>query len=242
MPRRRRFWRAAVLVLAFLAVALAGGSAALPASAQGRGPSDDNRASVSLDVASSAIPTSAQPLVTDAARADTALYPGSGKAVANAVATSNCDGCSGTATTLQVVSAQDGGAAIADNVATAWSSCSNCSSSSVSVQIVTGSKASAVAVNNRSLALNVACSSCTTSAIALQFVVIGGSQQELSAATKALVRQIEQELGVKLSAGPKDHSTVQRDADDAAARAKAAIAGDTKASDVRARVEVDTGK
>lgn len=238
---RRLVWRASALVVALLAVSLPGGSAIGPASAEGRGPSDDARASASLDVASSAIPTATQPLVTDVARAETALGPSSGKAVATATATSDCAGCSGTATTLQTVSVRKGGAAIADNIATAWSSCSNCSSSAVSVQIITGPNASAVDVNNRSLSLNVACSSCTTTAAALQFVVIGGSDRELSAATKSLIKQVEQELGLQLSSGPKTRAAAQRDADDAAAKAKAAIAADTKA-DVGTRVEVDTGE
>lgn len=240
MARRPR-WKSLALVLALLALALAGSSAAGPASAQGRGPSDDARASASLDVASSAVPTTAQPLVTDSARADTVLGAGSGKAVATAVSTSNCYGCSGTATTLQTVRAANGGSAMADNVATAWSNCASCSSSAVSVQIVTGTSASAVTVNNRSLALNVACTSCTTTAVALQFVVIGGSQRDLSASTTALIKQIEQQLGVKLSVERANGAAVQRDADDAAAQAKSAIGKDTHAMEVRTKVQVDSG-
>lgn len=241
MMARRPRWRSLALVLALLALALAGSSAAGPASAQGRGPSDDARASASLDVASSAIPTAAQPLVTDSARADTVLGPGSGKAVATAVSTSNCAGCSGTAITFQTVSVATGGPAMADNVATAWSSCASCSSSAVSVQIVTGSSASAVTVNNRSLALNVACASCTTTAVALQFVVIGATQRALSASTRALIKKIEQQLGIKLSVGPQNRASAQKDADDAAAQAKSEIAKDTGAADVRTKVGVDSG-
>ncbi|MCH6471281.1 hypothetical protein [Sinomonas terrae] len=241
MMARRARWKTLALVLALLALALAGSSAAGPASAQGRGPSDDVRASGSLDVSSSAIPTVAQPLVTDSARSDTVLGPGSGKAVATAVSTSNCNGCSGSATALQTVSVSSGAPAMADNAATAWSNCANCSSSAVSVQIVTGSSASSVTANNRSLALNVACTSCTTTAVALQFVVIGGSQRALSASTKALIKQIEQQLGIKLSVGPQNRTSVQKDADDAAAQAKSAIANDTKAADVKTKVEVDSG-
>ncbi|WP_138415169.1 hypothetical protein [Sinomonas gamaensis] len=238
---RRLSWKASALALALLAVSLAGGSAVGPASAQGRGPSDDVRASASLDVASSAIPTVALPLVTDSARADTTMGPSSDKAVATATATSNCAGCSGTATTLQTVFVAKGGSAVADNIATAWSSCANCSSSAVSVQIITGENAKAVNVNNRSLALNVACTSCTTTAAALQFVVIGGTDRSLSATTRSLIRQIEQDLGIKLAVNGKSHAAAQRDADDAAAKAKAAIAADTKA-EVRSKADVDTGE
>jgi hypothetical protein len=109
------------------------------------------------------------------------------------------------------------------------------------VQIITGENAKSVNVNNRSLALNVACTSCTTTAAALQFVVIGGTDRSLSATTRSLIRQIEQDLGIKLAVNGKSHAAAQRDADDAAAKAKAAIAADTKA-EVRSKADVDTGE
>ncbi|NUP74423.1 MAG: hypothetical protein HOQ07_07220 [Sinomonas sp.] len=247
MARRLRF-RVPAFTLALILVSALGASAPGAASAEGRGPDDDSRASASLDAASSAIPTSTHPLVTDAARSEAVLRPSGGKAVSTAVATSNCDGCSGTATTLQTVRVTGNAPAAADNVATAWSSCSACSSTAVAVQIITGPRAASIEVNNRSLALNVLCSGCKTTAVALQFVIIGGSQKELSSATKALITQIEQELGLKLSASstrarsPEDsRDDAQRDADDAANRAKDAIKSDTQAQDVKAHVEVETG-
>ena len=238
MARRPR-WKVPAAVLSLIVLATLGASAPGTASADGRGPDDASRVSSSLDAASSAIPSASRPLVTDAARSEAVLQPSGGKAVSTAVATSGCDGCSGTATTLQTVRIAGNGAAIADNVATAWSSCAGCSSTAVSVQILTGAKASAVVVNNRSLALNVACSGCTTTAVALQFVTIGGTQRELSAATKTLIQQIEQELGLTLLGARGDEA--KQDADDAANRAKAAIAADSGADDVAAYVEVDAG-
>jgi hypothetical protein len=71
-------------------------------------------------------------------------------------------------------------------------------------------------------------------------VVIGGSQRSLSAATTALITQIEQELGIKLSAEPKNRAAARQNADDAAARAKAAMEEDLN-GEVKAHVEVDTG-
>ncbi|WP_138442287.1 hypothetical protein [Sinomonas susongensis] len=246
----RRSWRIPALILSLVATVFL--AASVPASAEGRGPSDDSRASVSLDAASSAIPTVAQPLVTDSANARSVLQGSGRKAVATAVATSGCGGCSGTATTLQTVSVQPGGAAIADNVATAWSSCASCSSSAISVQIVTGPSVSTVQVNNRSLALNAGCSACTTTAVALQFVVVGGTQRELTATTKSIIQQIEHDLGVKLtspaaqkaaaSMGPSARrEAAQHDADDAAARAKSAISSDLRPAQVGVRVEVQAG-
>ena len=246
MARRPR-WKIPAAALSLIVVAALGASGPGAASADGRGPDDDSRVSSSLEAASAAIPTVGRPLVTDAARSDPSLQPSGGKAVSTATATSGCNGCSGTATTLQTVRVVGGGAAVADNVAAAWSSCAGCSSTAVSVQIITGPQASSVVVNNRSLAINVTCSGCTTTAVALQFVIIGGSQRELSAETKSLIQQIEQELGLKLSttraAHPGDswHDEASKDADDAASRAKAAIATDTHAASVAARVEVDAG-
>jgi hypothetical protein len=72
-------------------------------------------------------------------------------------------------------------------------------------------------------------------------VVIGGTDRSLSATTRSLIKQIEQDLGIKLAVNGKSRASAQRDADDAAAKAKAAIAADTKA-DVRSKVEVDTGQ
>ncbi|WP_415856578.1 hypothetical protein [Sinomonas sp. G460-2] len=246
MARRLR-WKVPAIALSLAVVAALGASAPGAASADGRGPDDDSRASASLEAASTAIPTVARPLVTDATRSDPILRPSGGKAVSTATATSGCDGCSGTATTLQTVRVVGNGAAVADNVAAAWSSCAGCSSTAVSVQIITGPRASAVVVNNRSLAVNVACVGCRTTAVALQFVIIGGSQRELSAETKALIQQIEQELGLKLSAAKAVHpedswrDEAKKDVDDAANRAKAAIVEDTRAPGVTARVEVDAG-
>ncbi|MEA5456308.1 hypothetical protein SPF06_16345 [Sinomonas sp. JGH33] len=235
----------ALLVTAFAAVALA---ASVPesASAEGRGPSDESRASSSLDVASSAIPTSANPLVTDAARSETGLRPTGGKAVATAVATSECNGCSGTATTLQTVTLDGPAAAVGDNVATAWSSCVGCSSTAVSVQIITGPRAAPIEANNRSLAANIACADCQSTAVALQFVILGGTRRELSAQAKAIIQQIEQELGLTLAAQEarndgSHHDDAERAAEDAAARARDAIKNDTRADSVAARVDVETG-
>jgi hypothetical protein len=241
MPNRQGRWKPAAVVLSLLGTLLLATSVPGAASAAGRGPSNDLRSSISLDAASSAIPTTARTAVTDSANA-TAVLEGQGrKAVATAVATSGCDGCSGTATTFQTVLVKQGGAAIADNVATAWSSCSSCSSSAVSVQIITGPSASSVEVNNRSLALNAGCTACTTTAVALQFLVIGGSQRELSGTTKALIQQIEQDLGIQLAGKSVHRDQAQKAADDAGKRAKSAIATDLRPGDVSVRVELKTG-
>src|SRR5438128_10006399 len=101
MARHPR-WKVPAFALSLIVVSALGASAPGAASAEGPGPGDDSRASSSLDVGSSAIPSAARLLVTDAARSEATL-PSRGKAVATAVATSGCDECSGTATTLQIV-------------------------------------------------------------------------------------------------------------------------------------------
>jgi hypothetical protein len=152
-----------------------------------------------LDAASSAVPTATNPTATDQALETVHTGYGTSKAVASAVATSNCDGCDGTSTTFQVVYFDGNGPATADNTATAWSSCAGCSASSVSVQLVIARRAQPITVNNRSLALNVTCTGCTTSAAAIQFVIAGGTRHELSSQARTLIAQIQAELAAQLT-------------------------------------------
>ena len=83
----------------------------------------------SLDTASSAIPSAANPAVTDVAQATTRSRAAGAKAISSSIATSDCDGCSGQSTAFQVVYFDGSGAALADNTAAAWSSCAGCASS-----------------------------------------------------------------------------------------------------------------
>ncbi|WP_434616992.1 hypothetical protein [Arthrobacter sp. A5] len=207
----------------------------------------ETRRSNSLDTASSAIPTAAQPAVTDDAQSTVRTGSSTGKAAAVAVATSNCEGCSGSSTAFQVVYF-DGDTATADNSAAAWSSCPSCTSSAVSVQLVVARKASQLIVNNRALALNVSCTSCTTTSAAIQFVITGGTRRELSAQAKTMITQIQTELADRLRAAPHPQG-LQRSApqakgltDDTAERLAQIILKDVGAATVQRNVDVQAGQ
>ncbi len=207
----------------------------------------DHRRSNSLDTASSAIPTAAQPAVTDNAQSTVRTGSSTGKAASVAIATSNCDGCSGQATAFQVVYF-DGDTATADNSAAAWSSCSECTSSAVSVQLVVARRAGQLIVNNRALALNVSCTSCTTTSAAIQFVITGGTRRELSAQAKSMISQIQAELADRLQTTPHPQG-LQRSApqaksltDDTAEKLAQIILKDVGAATVQRNVDVQAGQ
>lgn len=140
----------------------------------------------------------ASPGVPDASERQTswAQLGRGGRGAATATASATCDGCSGEATGVQVVSAHGG--ISADNVAVAWSSCIGCSARAVSVQVVLARTGQIVATN-RALAVNAACIECSTEAVAVQFVLQGVSRDEMSPSARRvldeLVAQLDQQLG-----------------------------------------------
>lgn len=212
----------------------------LQVGAQERGSSD-------LDTASSAIPTSATPTVTDSAQWTARSRSVGAKAVASSVATSNCDGCAGRSTVFQVVYF-DGSGAAADNTAAAWSSCSGCASSAVSVQLVVARRAQPLTVNNRAVALNVNCVQCTTTSAAIQFVIVGGLRRDLSSQAKALIAQIQTQLSDRLAPAPKSGGARLREqdakgtVDDTASRLAAIILSDTGATLTKRSIDVQVGQ
>lgn len=126
----------------------------------------------SLDVTSVAIPTLSEPVSTDEGFAMGRLSRNASTEVTS-TATSNCDGCSASSSSVGIIYVSAAGTTRADNVATAWSSCIRCSSGSVAVQVVVlRSAGDLIAANNRSFAANVACDQCTTSAAAYQLVIV----------------------------------------------------------------------
>jgi hypothetical protein len=137
-----------------------------------------------MDAASSAQPTTAMPKVTDRSyRIRYSEQPSiKGDAVATAAAT--CDGCSGSANTVQVLYLTGTKLARVDNVATAWSKCDSCRSKAVSLQLVLLSGDGTVVANNRSLADNFDCTGCKTVAAAYQIVF-----QHVAAAPSESLRQ-----------------------------------------------------
>lgn len=205
-----------------------------------------------LDAAASAIPTPAQTTVTDQA-ADLLRAPQRGvKATSVATATSNCDSCHGEATTVQVIYFDGTGSNTADNVATAWSQCRDCSSNAVSVQVVFAKHSEQVIVNNRALALNlpvaadIPCTGCDTRAVAMQYVLVGGSRRDLSAATKTLVAGLQMTLADRIgaaSAAPGGSATarVQSDTDSIADQLQAILVADTGSTSVQRNIDVQVG-
>ncbi len=219
----------------------------VPAEASSQGAHMMIHRSTSLDAASTAIPTTGQRSVSDGAQSTVRTSSSTNKAESVSMATSNCDGCSGVATTFQVVYF-DGKVANADNSAAAWSSCAGCSSSAVAVQLVVARRATQLNVNNRALALNVECTECTTSSAAIQFVISGGTRRDLSAQAKDMISQIQTELGQRLQNTPRSPG-LQRSAplaksltDDAAARLAQIILKDVGASSVQRNIDVRSGQ
>ena len=242
MTRTRRI--AYLTVIALAAVAVAGiaspvqGSAATPSAGGPLSRGD-------VDAASSALPTSADPTVSD--RTTNIARTGQPGAHATAVSTAstNCDGCHGDAFTFQVIYLDGTGGKTADNVATAWSQCTGCSSAAISVQVVVARNLNQVTVNNRALALNVACTKCITRSAAVQFVLLGGPGHNLTTFNADKVAQLHQTLSDALwGAGPTastNQTCVRTNATPAADTLEAALVAETGATSARHTIDIQTG-
>jgi Fe-S cluster biogenesis protein NfuA len=220
-------------------------AAVLPAAAPGQLalPSAD---SSRLETASSAIPTAANPVVSDTAQGAARISASPAKAVASSVATSNCDGCDAQSTTLQVVYFDGSTGASADNTATAWSSCVGCASSAVSVQLVVAHRSMPVTVNNRALALNAVCAGCTTTSAAIQFVVAGDTKRELSEQAKVLIARIQAQLADRMTDSSADQGQQKAQADslatETAKKLESVIISDLGPASVQRLVDVQVGQ
>ncbi|HEY9376702.1 MAG TPA: hypothetical protein VIQ02_06365 [Jiangellaceae bacterium] len=155
-----------------------------------------------IDLLSSAHPGPPNPDVSDAA-VDTKgqSHARQVKADASAVATATCDGCTGDATTLQVLVVRRAEAAYVDNVATAWSSCVDCGAISLSVQVILLYKSPMLTANNRASAVNAGCEQCTSTAVAYQLVVETDSPRGLSRAEREALEAWVEEQAALLRAG-----------------------------------------
>ena len=162
---------------------------------------DGNERRDDLTTMTSAIPTEATPSVHESAQDEVRVTRDTRKAEASAIATSDCDGCDAQSTTFQIVEIRGRGTgpAAADNSAVAWSSCIGCSSSAVSVQVVLAQRVEQLTVNNRALALNVACEACVTTAVSMQFVIAADKRRDISSEAEDLIAQIEAELAARLA-------------------------------------------
>jgi hypothetical protein len=217
----------------------------LPAAAQGQhalGSPNSSR----LETASSAIPTAANPVVTDTAQGAARISASPAKAVASSVATSNCDGCDAESTALQVVYFDGSTGASADNTATAWSSCAGCASSAVSVQLVVARHSVPVTVNNRALALNAACAGCTTTSAAIQFVIAGDTKRQLSEQAKVLIARIQAQLADRMAEPSPDQGQQKAQADtlatETAQKLESVIITDMGPASVQRLIDVQVGQ
>jgi len=205
-----------------------------------------NAGSSRLETASSAIPTAANPVVTDTAQGAARITASPAKAVASSVATSNCDGCDAQSTSLQVVYFDGSTGASADNTATAWSSCVGCASSAVSVQLVVARQSVPVTVNNRALALNAVCTGCTTTSAAIQFVIAGDTKRQLSEQAKVLIARIQAQLADRMSQPAPDQSQQKAEADslatETAQKLESVIITDLGPASVQRLVDVQVGQ
>lgn len=168
---------APVVLTALLLVATASGSS--PAARHDPEPP-------SLDLLTSAHPTSSQPTVSDVAFDNVRARGAAIEADAAALTSTTCDGCAGESSTLQVVYVPRAGEARVDNVANAWAQeCRGCTSTALSVQVVVLRGRPVAVPNNRALSLTAACTSCRTSALAFQVVLVSDRATALTGSAVA---------------------------------------------------------
>ena len=187
-------------------IALAAAAVVVTLSASTVAGADDGPSRSDLETASVAIPgtpgANAQDESTLYRRANSHAV----RADSVATATSDCDGCSASAITLQIVYAHNARALTADNVATAWSTCTNCRATALSVQVVIGRQAGMITAANRSLALNAACVGCETTAAAIQIILVSPSLREPSGSALARSEALRDELEAQLHLAPRARS------------------------------------
>lgn len=168
---------------ALRATALAAGALALllgPASANPAPDSAWRHPSGSLDLTTSAHPTEATRSDSDQAMEVSSARSRSVHAHTSALASADCDGCRGNATSLQVLYVHHASNVTVDNAAVAWSQCVDCGSTALSVQVVVLDGGHRIKADNRAFAANAACSACNTAALAYQLVVASPRRAHLS--------------------------------------------------------------
>lgn len=197
-----------------------------------------------VDLVSSAQPSEAAPKDRDDATRIVWLRGPGARADAVATSSADCAGCRGEARTVQVVWAGRSPGLRVDNVATAWASCTDCGATAISVQLVLTRHPGGLTANNRALAVNGACTRCTTSAAAYQVVLVTRhwvDLDELREQLRAWVRDHPAGPGPAVS---QRSATTPRAAQGAGPRLRdlaGLIAEQTHGHVVRKAVEVRTG-
>ena len=160
-----------------------------------------------LDVTVVSVATPAEPSATDEAVVVDRLHGRSSTVQSSSTATSDCDGCSATASAVTVTYVNGSGSARVDNVAHTWSSaCRDCTSSGVSVQVVVLRRAGTVHATNRAFAANAACEGCTSSAAAYQLVVLAPGGRAFDRRTLAELTEWARAQAAQAIGGPAARS------------------------------------
>lgn len=242
LPPRRQSWpgttmQSGALVLLTAALLTAATSPASASTVMARGATAD-------DAFSSATSTAVHPIASQAVVVS-GILPADGRgAVAGARAQSPCIHCSAEATTLQVLSAVGDSAIRADNTASAFTTGDWATTSAVSVQVITGTRARSITASNAAVAINQGCTGCRATSVAIQFVVIGGTQRQLRPETRAVLAQMEHELAARLETAPQPPTAraavVRSAAADAARQGEEAVLSDSHGA-VRTHLDIDLG-
>lgn len=203
-----------------------------------------------LDLAASANPSAADPVVADDAfSADFVSRRRVVKSDVTATGSATCDGCDAKSTTLQVLYVSRGQEARLDNTAVAWTqSCKDCVATALSVQVVALSGVPSMVPNNRALALNADCVSCQVAGAAYQLIVSSPPGDRLSrntvAAMKAWVAkqaEVLRDAAVTPQRSAADRRA-HKDADAALSDLEALVTGDLGGTTVSSDVELSPGQ
>lgn len=152
-----------------LHVAIATVLVAGAAGATSRGTSDQDRR---IDLVASAQPSDQRRSDHDAVFSEAMAHGATLKADTIATTTTECNGCHGESTALQLVYVPGPARARFDNVASAWTQdCWDCTATALSVQVVVVGSRTRARPTNRALAAGEACASCLTATAAFQLVV-----------------------------------------------------------------------
>ena len=208
-----------------------------------------------LDLAASANPSAAEPVVADDAFASDAVSRRrTVKSDVTATGSAICDGCDAASTALQVLYVSRVQEARLDNTAAAWTQgCADCTATALSVQVVVLRGAPAIVPNNRALAVNAACTSCRVAGVAFQLVVSSRYDDRLSRESLAALREWVAKQAAALrtptttseTPGPirrldrtKAERRAQRAADSALVDLEDLVTGDLGATTVSSDVEL----
>ncbi len=141
-----------------------------------------------VDLVSSAQPSDQRRVDHDSAFSEVMVRGRGVKADTVATTTTQCHGCEGASTALQVVYVPGPAAARFDNVASAWTQdCWDCRATALSVQVVVVGSRTRARPTNRALAAGQACATCLTASAAFQVVV---QVKEVSRLPDALLTEI----------------------------------------------------